>query len=181
MISNKREKKKERRKKREENKKMTKKLTKLAEGKNKYNVNGNYIEEFQKDAEKNPDLLVEDNKQNFEDFDYNADIPEEIKKNFKKIEKNIIEESVNEEREILKISHIQEESFEEDECNDDFSDLNLDEDEKKNEEVMKLSSIANVIVKVKELPNSVVIFDNDLQINTYSIHIKKFKFLFLEN
>ena len=163
MISNKTEKKKERRKKRVENKKMTKKLTKLAEGKNKYNVNGNYIEEFTKEAEKNPELLVEDNKQNFEDFDYNAEIPEEVKKNFRKIEKNNIEEPqlVEEDKKIvMKNNNYQDESFEEDEGDDEFSELN--DDERKNEDVRKLSNIVNVIVKERDLPNSVVIFDNDL-------------------
>jgi hypothetical protein len=151
MFERKRGKKRERRKKKEDKKKMVKKLSKLAEGVNKYNVNGNYIEQFQKEVQENPEIIAqaeENDQKNFDEFDYNVEVPKEMKKQIKKNEVVQPEESVQEE-------------FNESEYEDSYieneSELEIEKNEVEVEEVKTAEE-----VKVKEMPRNVVIIDNDL-------------------
>ena len=149
MFEKKREKKREKRKKKEEKKKMVKKLSKLAEGVNKYQGNGNYIEEFQKEVEKNPDILAEaeeKDQNNFDEFDYNVEVPKEMKKQIKK-------------NDVVKTEEIDQADSNESNIYDSYMDNESESftEENHEEEVNKTE-----IVKVKELPKNVVIIDNDL-------------------
>ena len=157
LFEKKRDKKRERRKKRVFNKKMVKKLSKLAEGVNKYNVNGNYVEEFKKEVEMKPNLLLVDNnaQKNFDEFDYNTENPKDIKKFLRpKIKEENQEINEDETKNFLFENNDKEieddQDYKDMEESSDFEDYN--DNEKVNEET----------VKIKELSKNIIIYDNDL-------------------
>jgi hypothetical protein len=152
-FDRKREKKRERRKKKEEKKKMIKKLSKLADGVNKYtNLNGNYIEEFQKEVENNPEILAkpeEHDKNNFDEFDYKLDVPKEVKKGLKK------------EEEIIEKPKMEDPVYEDDE---EYEDEEEDDSYLEEEVKVEVETIPEVVevAKIKVLPKNLIIYDNDL-------------------
>ncbi len=149
MFERKREKKRERRKKKEDKKKMVKKLSKLAEGVNKYQGKGNYIEQFHKELEDNPEIIAqaeENDQKNFDEFDYNVEVPKEMKKQIKK-------------NDVVQPEEIVQEDFNESEYEDSYMENDSELEMEKND-VEEVKTVE--VVKVKEMPRNVVIIDNDL-------------------
>ena len=165
LFEKKRDKKRERRKKRDNKKKMVKKLSKLAQGVNKYEgINGNFVEVFQKEVEENPDILhktEENQKCNFEEFDYNVEAPKEMKKIIRNNDVKIEDDGsvIDKDKEKL------DENFEEDLEEEYEEGDSIIEDEiefSKIEEKAKAEIKIEEQIKVKEMPKNLFIFDNDL-------------------